>query len=172
MVSESTSFQTQDGIRENTETGVQPAGLPALRISNGATSAVVSSVKLALPGAAVLPASSVSEADTVIGLSVRFSPAKPVKAPAPSVTEPTAISAVVSVWVAVWVPSLSVMVPETTFFFFNDTATTEIYALSLHDALPIFRISNGATSAVVSSVKLALLGAAVLPASSVSEADT
>src|SRR3712207_8093405 len=24
------------------------------------------------------------------------------------------------------------------FFFFNDTATTEIYALSLHDALPIF----------------------------------
>src|SRR5258708_24862146 len=27
------------------------------------------------------------------------------------------------------------------FFFFNDTATTEIYTLSLHDALPI---SNGA----------------------------
>src|SRR3712207_6924547 len=25
-----------------------------------------------------------------------------------------------------------------TFFFFNDTATTEIYTLSLHDALPIF----------------------------------
>src|SRR6266508_6393643 len=25
------------------------------------------------------------------------------------------------------------------FFFFNDTATTEIYTLSLHDALPIFR---------------------------------
>src|SRR3990170_6641693 len=24
------------------------------------------------------------------------------------------------------------------FFFFNDTATTEIYPLSLHDALPIF----------------------------------
>ena len=24
-----------------------------------------------------------------------------------------------------------------TFFFFNDTATTEIYTLSLHDALPI-----------------------------------
>src|SRR2546430_6223659 len=29
------------------------------------------------------------------------------------------------------------------FFFFNDTATTEIYPLSLHDALPI---SSGATS--------------------------
>src|SRR2546428_3179162 len=28
------------------------------------------------------------------------------------------------------------------FFFFNDTATTEIYTLSLHDALPIFRIAG------------------------------
>src|SRR5258708_24676230 len=28
------------------------------------------------------------------------------------------------------------------FFFFNDTATTEIYPLSLHDALPISRISR------------------------------
>src|SRR5258708_25166982 len=27
-----------------------------------------------------------------------------------------------------------------TFFFFNDTATTEIYTLSLHDALPIWSI--------------------------------
>src|SRR3712207_9592319 len=26
------------------------------------------------------------------------------------------------------------------FFFFNDTATTEIYTLSLHDALPIFAL--------------------------------
>src|SRR6266581_672838 len=26
---------------------------------------------------------------------------------------------------------------RTSFFFFNDTATTEIYTLSLHDALPI-----------------------------------
>src|SRR6266446_9700158 len=26
------------------------------------------------------------------------------------------------------------------FFFFNDTATTEIYTLSLHDALPIYAI--------------------------------
>src|SRR3712207_9333085 len=29
------------------------------------------------------------------------------------------------------------------FFFFNDTATTEIYTLSLHDALPIFELRNG-----------------------------
>src|SRR5882762_10399815 len=28
-------------------------------------------------------------------------------------------------------------------FFFNDTATTEIYTLSLHDALPIFIESHG-----------------------------
>src|SRR5258708_39318442 len=28
------------------------------------------------------------------------------------------------------------------FFFFNDTATTEIYTLSLHDALPIFTPSR------------------------------
>src|SRR2546426_7275675 len=30
-----------------------------------------------------------------------------------------------------------VRLPVTVFFFFNDTATTEIYTLSLHDALPI-----------------------------------
>src|SRR5215813_15638422 len=29
------------------------------------------------------------------------------------------------------------------FFFFNDTATTEIYTLSLHDALPIFLVRAG-----------------------------
>src|SRR2546429_1576622 len=29
--------------------------------------------------------------------------------------------------------------PRLSFFFFNDTATTEIYTLSLHDALPISR---------------------------------
>src|SRR5256885_16481009 len=31
------------------------------------------------------------------------------------------------------------------FFFFNDTATTEIYTLSLHDALPISRTQSRAT---------------------------
>src|SRR3989454_10377786 len=29
------------------------------------------------------------------------------------------------------------------FFFFNDTATTEIYTLSLHDALPIWQTRSG-----------------------------
>src|SRR5436309_9448315 len=33
------------------------------------------------------------------------------------------------------------------FFFFNDTATTEIYTLSLHDALPILDHSDGQRAA-------------------------
>src|SRR3712207_8204010 len=37
-----------------------------------------------------------------------------------------------------WCNSLIVL----SFFFFNDTATTEIYTLSLHDALPIFRVKR------------------------------
>src|SRR2546429_7141649 len=32
------------------------------------------------------------------------------------------------------------------FFFFNDTATTEIYTLSLHDALPIWDKGSSSTS--------------------------
>src|SRR2546427_8868858 len=32
---------------------------------------------------------------------------------------------------------LSIRTSSDSFFFFNDTATTEIYTLSLHDALPI-----------------------------------
>src|SRR2546426_5089682 len=32
----------------------------------------------------------------------------------------------------------SLTIRFTSFFFFNDTATTEIYTLSLHDALPIW----------------------------------
>src|ERR1022692_4154450 len=34
-------------------------------------------------------------------------------------------------------PGYSLNSLQTIFFFFNDTATTEIYTLSLHDALPI-----------------------------------
>src|SRR5262249_61476260 len=36
--------------------------------------------------------------------------------------------------------SLSFLTLSLLFFFFNDTATTEIYTLSLHDALPILII--------------------------------
>src|SRR2546422_6946758 len=32
------------------------------------------------------------------------------------------------------------------FFFFNDTATTEIYTLSLHDALPISRLQRNVST--------------------------
>src|SRR5260370_40701366 len=35
------------------------------------------------------------------------------------------------------------------FFFFNDTATTEIYTLSLHDALPILRRATRSASAAL-----------------------
>src|SRR3712207_8800839 len=38
-------------------------------------------------------------------------------------------------------------------FFFNDTATTEIYTLSLHDALPIYKTAT--TTASVSSTAVA-----------------
>src|SRR3989442_9839235 len=41
--------------------------------------------------------------------------------------------------------SLSRHATNSYFFFFNDTATTEIYTLSLHDALPIWTVpSSGA----------------------------
>src|SRR5256885_8053272 len=35
------------------------------------------------------------------------------------------------------------------FFFFNDTATTEIYTLSLHDALPIYKADAAEAAAAV-----------------------
>src|SRR3712207_9481942 len=38
------------------------------------------------------------------------------------------------------------------FFFFNDTATTEIYTLSLHDALPIWAMRPSTTIHVNDSV--------------------
>src|SRR5436309_14435583 len=34
-------------------------------------------------------------------------------------------------------------------FFFHDTATTEIYTLSLHDALPIYKMRHAATKALL-----------------------
>src|SRR2546430_16740518 len=37
---------------------------------------------------------------------------------------------------------LLVFVVFSVFFFFNDTATTEIYTLSLHDALPILSLDG------------------------------
>src|SRR5574344_3129295 len=44
-----------------------------------------------------------------------------------------------------WFPSWIV------FFFFNDTATTEIYTLSLHDALPILIDPGNGTTSIIAS---------------------
>src|SRR5438093_11402841 len=51
--------------------------------------------------------------------------------------------------------SLFVAIHSSSFFFFNDTATTEIYTLSLHDALPIRGLANSGAEA--------LLGFGLLP---------
>src|SRR5438132_7910013 len=45
--------------------------------------------------------------------------------------------------------------PYYSFFFFNDTATTEIYTLSLHDALPISHASTDARVRVPAAVLVA-----------------
>src|SRR3712207_7963385 len=47
------------------------------------------------------------------------------------------------------------------FFFFNDTATTEIYTLSLHDALPI--LLNVAPPAAIPSIAGSLMGSIFNP---------
>src|SRR5256885_11119968 len=56
------------------------------------------------------------------------------------------------------------------FFFFNDTATTEIYTLSLHDALPISAAARGARNRPrperVRRVRQALSGRAQAPSRS------
>src|SRR2546430_14847398 len=47
------------------------------------------------------------------------------------------------------------------FFFFNDTATTEIYTLSLHDALPISWLWLGSNPARLSRTAAAAISGAV-----------
>src|SRR2546422_5777386 len=56
--------------------------------------------------------------------------------------------------------------PCSCFFFFNDTATTEIYTLSLHDALPISDEQLGQALDVVP----VLVGRAVIHLGAVDEA--
>src|SRR5690348_18102226 len=51
------------------------------------------------------------------------------------------------------------------FFFFNDTATTEIYTLSLHDALPICRSAGGDPDVFRRGAKLLDRGVGVQPVS-------
>src|SRR2546422_10130657 len=45
-----------------------------------------------------------------------------------------------------------------TLFFFNDTATTEIYTLSLHDALPIYDVPTALLDDFLDSLPLVELG--------------
>src|SRR5687768_9128663 len=59
--------------------------------------------------------------------------------PAPRIRRPTsgqrASYALVTIWAALF--ALRTQMSSHVTFFFNDTATTQIYTLSLHDALPI-----------------------------------
>src|SRR3712207_8031231 len=48
------------------------------------------------------------------------------------------------------------------FFFFNDTATTEIYTLSLHDALPIYLDTDGDLDIAVGSPNGDLVGSSTI----------
>src|SRR2546422_7748598 len=61
------------------------------------------------------------------------------------------------------------------FFFFNDTATTEIYTLSLHDALPIFpRVVGGSNQKGVdlaSRFYEAIIDAPIKPMATIKEAE-
>src|SRR2546428_9493991 len=58
------------------------------------------------------------------------------------------------------------------FFFFNDTATTEIYTLSLHDALPISPDACVASSATTNSATLANRSAGSLASARASACST
>src|SRR3989442_14751275 len=51
--------------------------------------------------------------------------------------------------------------PQCIFFFFNDTATTEIYTLSLHDALPISRFTQEMVDALLGDLSHVQAGALV-----------
>src|SRR2546422_11141369 len=52
------------------------------------------------------------------------------------------------------------------FFFFNDTATTEIYTLSLHDALPIVQVTReqgaGSRQEVNDPIRVGVIGAGAI----------
>src|SRR5229473_7024786 len=44
------------------------------------------------------------------------------------------------------------------FFFFNDTATTEIYTLSLHDALPISALARPTLQGILAGALVGAIG--------------
>src|SRR3712207_9043595 len=69
--------------------------------------------------------------------------------------------------------ALRYLMVDAIFFFFNDTATTEIYTLSLHDALPIWLVRQatagssivgvGTASCVARSVSASCSGGRAVP---------
>src|SRR5258705_9058624 len=61
--------------------------------------------------------------------------------------------------------------PRLNFFFFNDTATTEIYALSLHDALPICRARAEIHGRAIEIHSPGAVDRSALPKNSVAEID-
>src|SRR5437899_8193865 len=63
-------------------------------------------------------------------------------------------------------PSLLMLI--CTFFFFTDTPTTEIYTLSLHDALPISLLSRLLTLLVILTMPLFLARLTLIPIKSLS----
>src|SRR2546427_520056 len=58
---------------------------------------------------------------------------------------------------------------EHSYFFFNDTATTEIYTLSLHDALPISRLAANPAVHVVAKTRRVLSANRDFPGRGLSE---
>src|SRR5438876_5756597 len=53
-----------------------------------------------------------------------------------------------------WFYLYSQLLSSLLFFFFNDTPTTEIYTLSLHDALPIYQHADAAPVRLRADVRL------------------
>src|SRR2546423_1871232 len=66
-------------------------------------------------------------------------------------------------WTLVSISAYALLGNSVQLFFFNDTATTEIYTLSLHDALPIYTAPPhvGAVSAAPTSVDVTDAAASV-----------
>src|SRR2546426_7156081 len=60
-------------------------------------------------------------------------------------------------------PVFFLHLPSSYIFFFNDTATTEIYTLSLHDALPIYRLPRFPSDRFASPVSRVVPSASALP---------
>src|SRR3989449_10823879 len=63
-----------------------------------------------------------------------------------------------------WFPCTTMLLARSSvFFFFNDTATTEIYTLSLHDALPISGIGERRRVLAVHRARVARVAHGVTP---------